>query len=225
MKSPSVVIKTFTDRYPLIGPTIWILCVQYFVIQFIAANAWSPPYSFLKNPISDLGNTACGIFSERFVCSPLHSLMNASFIMLGITMAVGALLIYQEFKESTLSFVGFSFMSLAGIGTLMVGLFPENTYVNLHLAGAFLPFFVGNIGLIVLGIGLRIPSMFKGYTFLSGIVSLLAVLFLVTNHYLGLGVGGMERFANYPQIIWLIIFGLYISRNHIIKRLSSANTT
>ena len=217
MKSPSVVIKTFTDRYPLIGPLIWILCIQYYIVQIVVAKAWLIHYSLLHNPISDLGNTACGLYSGRFVCSPLHGLMNASFIMLGITMAVGSLLIYQEFKESIASLVGFCFMSIAGFGTLVVGLFPENTFSSVHLAGAILPFFIGNVALIVLSFGLRIPNLFKAYTFLSGGIPLAALIFLITNHYLGLGVGGIERLTTYPQTTWLIIFGIYISSNHIRK--------
>lgn len=217
MRSPSVVIKTFTDRFPLIGPLIWVLCIQYFIIQAVVAKAWTTHYSLLLNPISDLGNTACGLYSGRFVCSPLHSLMNASFIMLGITMAVGSLLIYQEFKERLASLVGFSFMSIAGLGTLIVGLFPENSLSNLHLAGAFLPFFIGNISLIMFSYALQIPKPFQIYTFISGAISLISLLLLVTNHYLGLGVGGMERLTTYPQTIWLVIFGLYISSNHILK--------
>src|SRR5271154_1655168 len=93
-------IETFTDRYPLIGPAIWILSIQYFIIQFIVAAAWQAPYSWRFNTISDLGNSACVVYGGRTVCSPLHGLMNASFILLGITMATGAMLIYQGFKEN-----------------------------------------------------------------------------------------------------------------------------
>lgn len=217
MKSP-VVIKTFTDRYPLVGPTIWILCIQYYIIQIVTARAWVIHYSLLRNPISDLGNTACGLYSGRFVCSPLHGLMNASFITLGITMATGSLLIYQEFKENWASLVGFSFMAAAGVGTLMVGLFPENSLSILHTVGAALPFFIGNLSLIILGLALRVPKALKIYTLLSGIISLAAFILFVTHHYLGLSIGGMERIVAYPQTIWLIIFGIYISSSHIVKR-------
>src|SRR5579863_5680731 len=93
-------IKTFTDKYPFIGPTMWMLSIQYFLIQYIVARSWTLPYSLSRNTISDLGNTVCAVRSTGFVCSPLHSLMNASFITLGVFMALGSLLIYQEFKES-----------------------------------------------------------------------------------------------------------------------------
>jgi hypothetical membrane protein len=193
--------------------------VQYFVIQIIAALSYKTTYSLRFNTISDLGNSVCGNYSGRYVCSPLHNLMNASFILLGITMASGSLLIYQEFKKrDSATLIGFSFMTLAGFGTLIVGLFPENTISLLHTSGASLPFVLGNLGLIVLSIALTIPRLLRYYTFLSGALALTALVFFYTQHYLGLGIGGMERLVAYPQTVWLIVFGVYISTNHIMKK-------
>lgn len=211
-------IKTFTDRYPFVGPIIWMLSIQYYLIQVVTAQAWAMPYSWAQNTISDLGNTACGNYAGRFVCSPLHSSMNASFITLGITMMAGSPLIYQEFKKTKLSRIGFSLMALAGLGTLFVGLFPENSINLLHSLGAFLPFFVGNIGIIVLGLTLDIPKTLRLYTLFSGVIALIALGFFLTHHYLGLGIGGMERVTAYPQTMWLIVFGVYISSNHLRAR-------
>lgn len=214
---PSKVIKTFNDRYPFVGPIFWITSIQYYIVQIIVARAWNPPYSWFNNTISDLGNTTCGIYGDRTVCSPLHGLMNASFITLGITMVFGAVLVYREFKESITSALGFSFMAIAGLGTILVGLFPENTVTSLHVLGATLPFLIGNLGLIVLGTVLDLPRTLRYYTLLSGYISLVAFVLFVSHTYLGLGIGGMERIVAYPQTMWLIIFGIYISSNHMKK--------
>lgn len=211
---PSKAIKTFTDRYPLIGPSFWILSVQYFVTQLVVAHAWSRPYSLTQNTISDLGNSVCGPYGSRFVCSPLHNWMNASFIVLGLFMIVGSTLIYHEFHRSWGSAVGFGCMAVAGIGTVLVGLFPENTISSLHIIGAALPFLVGNIGLVVLGTALSLPRLLRYYTILSGAIALFALALLLTNNYLGIGLGGMERITAYPQTVWLIVFGIYMSSNH-----------
>lgn len=212
---PTKMVKIFTDKYPFFGPAIWILSVQYYIIQIVVAKAWSVPYSLTHNTISDLGNTVCGMYAGRFVCSPLHGWMNASFLLLGSTMAVGALLTYQEFRESQLSLTGFSFMAIAGLGTVMVGIFPENTITALHVLSAALPFFIGNVGLVILGLALDVPKILRYYTLFSGVISLIALGFFVSHHYLGLGIGGMERITAYPQTMWLIVFGIYISSNHI----------
>jgi hypothetical membrane protein len=217
-------VKTFTDRYPIIGPAMWMLSIQYYLTQIVVAASWKVHYSLAHNTISDLGNTSCGLYGGRFVCSPLHGLMNASFITLGIFMATGSLLVYQEFKERIGTLVGFSFMAIAGIGTLLVGTFPENTINILHFTGALLPFFVGNVGIVILGFTLDIPKPLRLYTLVSGFIALISLIFFVTHTYLGIGTGGMERLTAYPQTMWLIVFGIYISKNHIMKRLNNHST-
>ena len=207
-------VQTFTDKFPYVGPVAWIVSLQYFIIQIIAARAWNSPYSITSNPISDLGNTACGVYVDRYVCSPLHGLMNASFILLGVTMMIGAVLIYQEFRETTYSGIGFGLMGLAAFGTLLVGLFPENTVSELHFFGALLPFVLGNIGMVVLAAVLDIPDWLRSFTLALGLLALAALPILVVHSSLGLSIGGIERIVAYPQTIWLILFGVYISRNH-----------
>lgn len=205
-------IKVFTDKFPLVGPLVWLLSAQYFAAQIIAASSWSSSFSWANNVISDLGNTACGPYYERLVCSPDHGLMNASFILLGVTMALGAWLIYQEFRESQLSLAGFSLMALAGIGTILVGAFPENTIHALHAIGAVLALGVGNVGLIVLALALkRVRKAFRIYTLASGVISLAAFLLFILGFYLGFGSGTIERIASYPQTLWLVLFGLYMT--------------
>ncbi|HET7319974.1 MAG TPA: DUF998 domain-containing protein [Candidatus Saccharimonadales bacterium] len=209
-------LAVFTDKYPLVGPVVWMLGIQYFMVQAVVAAAWKAPgYSWAHNLISDLGNTACGPYSGRYVCSPDHVLMNASFIMLGVTMALGAGLIYQEFRKSTGSFLGFSLMGYAGIGTLLVGLFPENTIPPMHVLGAIFGLLIGNISLVVLALVLKtVRPGLRLYTFLSGMFSIVAFALFSLHIYLGLGAGTMERLVSYPQTFWLILFGLYTSHSH-----------
>jgi hypothetical membrane protein len=206
-------LQTFQLHYPLVGPVLWIASVQYFITMMVVAMFWPTHYSVFDHTISDLGNTACGIYSGRYVCSPLHSWMNASFIVLGLTMVAGSTLIYQQFRQSLGSLVGFSFMGLAGIGTIVVGIFAENSPSSLHAVGAALPFVVGNIALLVLGFALEMPRFLRVYTIVTGVISLVAFGLFANEQYLGLGIGGMERLAAHPQTLWLIVFGLYISRN------------
>jgi hypothetical membrane protein len=221
MMSPNR-IKIFTDKYPLIGPTFWIISIQYFIIQFIVARGWPVAYSIKENAISDLGNSACGMYGARFVCSPYYTWMNVSFIVLGATMIAGSTLIYQEFKKSTTDKIAFVLMALAGLGTILVGLFPENTIAFLHFAGAILPFMLGNIALIIFGFSLGFGNKFKIYTIFSGVIALVALILFVTHTYLGLGLGGMERLVAHPQTIWLIAFGIYMSKDHFAKMVSAA---
>lgn len=198
----------------LLGSILWILSVQYFVAQFFVALAWAEPYSVLHNTISDLGNTACGLYDGGFVCSPSYGWMNASFAILGLSMSLGSLLLYRYYSKSAASATGFSFMCLAGVGTALVGIFPENTIGALHVTGAALPFLFGNVALVLFGFTLRLPRTLRYYTSISGFVALGGLLLFLTHNYLGLGTGGMERITAYPQTVWLIVFGVYSLRRY-----------
>ncbi len=206
-------IQTFTERYPLVGPFFWIVSIQLFIAQLVVGMAWAVHYSLTQNTISDLGNSACGLYDSRYVCSPLNAWMNFSFIVLGLTMVTGSVLIYHEFKKSRYNALGFGLMALSGIGTLLVGLFPENTVSLAHVLGAGLTFGLGNLALLVLGYSLDIPYRLRLYTLISGGLSLSALILFLSHKYLGLGIGGMERLVAHPQTIWLIVFGVYISSN------------
>jgi hypothetical membrane protein len=211
-------VTTFRERHPYVGPVFWLLSIQYFVVQLVVAAGWSAPFSLARNAISDLGNTACGQYADRYVCSPWHSAMNISFVIIGITIMLGAALISNDFRKNPYSKFGFWGMGLAGFGTVLVGLFPENTISFMHFIGALLAFFLGNVALVIFSFTLSLPPIFRWYTRISGIVALLAFVLFLFDHYVGLGMGGMERLVAYPQTLWLIAFGWYVSLNHYRQR-------
>jgi hypothetical membrane protein len=188
------------------GPILWLLTVQYFVVQVIVAAAWAHPYSVSGNAISDLGNTRCGTFGGRAVCSPLHVAMNASFVVLGLTMLGGAWLIARRAGHAR---VGLGLLGIAGAGTVLVGLFPENTSAALHRGGAALPFLLGNLGVLLLGIA---GGPARRLAVAAGAVGLIGLPLFLGHRYLGLGYGGMERVTAYPQDLWLIVAGAALLR-------------
>lgn len=198
------------------GPAFWITTLQFYLVQLYVARRFIPEYSWAENTISDLGATACGFIAGRTVCSPDHVYMNISLVMLGVTMALGSAFIYEGFiRRSFWTALGFTFLVMAGIGTVMVGLFPENEYPLTHAIGAALPFLIGNFGLLILGLSLEVPRFLRAFTIFCGIVSLEALAFLAAKQYLGIGIGGMERLVSYPQTTWFIIFGIYVSADRL----------
>ncbi len=198
-------------NYPKLGPVLYVTSIQYFLIQLIVALRWSPPYSLSRDTISDLGNTACGTWNGRYVCSPLHSLMNASFVALGITMLLGSVLISRRFANGRASVAGFAAMAISGVGVILVGFFPENSAPTLHELGAAIPFVIGNVSLVILALSFKVPAVLRAYFCLSGMVALLGLVAFASRHYLGLGEGGTERIVAYPQTICLIVIGCYLT--------------
>jgi hypothetical membrane protein len=205
------------------GALLWFLSIQYYITQFVVARNWSKlsGYSWSHNTISDLGNTACYTYGSRYVCSPLHNYMNISFVVLGLTIIGGSYLLCKYRSESRLVNLGFIFMAISGAGTILVGLFPENTIGALHGTGAILAFVFGNIGTMLIGRYMnKLPTYIKVYSVLSGLIGLIALGHFLTHSYVSLGEGGMERIAAYPQSIWMIIIGLYFLLSNNTTNLS-----
>ncbi len=210
-----------TARSPTIqtGAIAWVLAVQFFITQIVVATAWSRPFSLKSDYISDLGNTVCGPYpagSAHMVCSPWHVAMNVSFIVLGLTMIIGARLTRGAFPAGWVRTLAITLFTLAGIGVIVVGIYPENIDNARHVLGAGLNFVAGNIAMIVFGLALAQRPADRGALTVTsiglGALGLTATLLFVSGNFLGIGLGGMERVAAYPMTVWQIIAGLTFLR-------------
>jgi hypothetical membrane protein len=205
-----------------IGSAAWILCGQYFIIEFFVASAWKVPvYSFRHNTISDLGATQCPyVFpgTGMVACSPLHFFMNACFVVNGVFIILGCFLLRQTFfdfiSKSRLTKAGIGLLGTSALGLIGVGFFPENVHTTLHIFSATWFFSLANLGLVLLGIGI-----YKGrhkarrwlgiYTGLSGLTALIALVILGAGGAYILGTGFIERIVGDPLTIWLVVVGIY----------------
>jgi hypothetical membrane protein len=211
------------SREIVVGGVCWILSAQFLVAQAIAQAAWKTPYSLLDNAISDLGNTACGqwpppgIGSQlaqklgvggTYVCSPLHNLMNASFVVVGLLLLVGLYLTRKAWPRRRLTSWSFVVLGLAGVGKIVVGLAPENTRLLIHSLGALgIP--CASIGILLLGVA--VWQTHRRTAILSialGAIGLLGLLGGVAFTGLGHGHGAGERIAEYPAIVWMVVLGV-----------------
>jgi hypothetical membrane protein len=214
-------IRFFTDRYDWMGPGIVVLSSWYFAAQVLVAWVFRPQYSFVTNVISDLGNTACPPPGSG-ICSPLNVVMNISIIILGLAMVVGSVLIFSEFsfskhrRESVAAIAGFACLAVGGLGAILVGAFPENVNTaHLHTAGTILAIAFGQLAILILGLVLReIDNWLREFMLVISLLVLLAGITIAGKHQFGIGGGALERLAQYPESVWLILFGFYISRDH-----------
>lgn len=214
-------IRFFADRYDWMGPFIAVLSSWYFAAQVLVAWVFRPPYSFVSNTISDLGNTACPP-PHSDLCSPRHVVMNVSIIALGVTMIVGAVLIFSEFsfaddrRERSAAWAGFGCMALGGAGAVLVGAVPENVNtLHLHTVGTAAAIGFGQLAILILGLALgQVDDWLREFMLVTSLLVLLVGISIAFKHQFGLGAGAAERLAQYPESLWLILFGLYISRDH-----------
>ena len=219
-------IRFFTDRYDWMGPAVILLSSWYFAAQVVVAWVFRPHYSFISNTISDLGNTACPPPSSGF-CSPLWALMDASIAILGFAMIVGSMLIFTEFsfskhpRERYAARAGFACMAVGGLGAVLVGFVPENiNTAHLHTVGTAIVIAFGQLAILILGLALlEIDNWLREFMLVTSLFVLLAGISIAGKHQFGLGAGGLERLAQYPESVWLILFGFYISRNHYRNKL------
>lgn len=204
----------------VVGGATWVVAVlQFAAAHVVTASAWDPPYSWLHNHSSNLANTQCGIFavpngSPGYVCSPLHELMNGSFVLTGMLVIVGAILLWRVWPSSRLTDTALLLLIVMALGKILMGLTPENANIGLHLMGSLnVP--LGSIAVLLLSVVIS-----HGHPALSIAGIVLAVMGLVGTVlstlgeyvgpalYLGIGVGGMERLAACPAPVWLLAAGV-----------------
>jgi hypothetical membrane protein len=190
-----------------IGALAWLSAAQFFIAQVVVAAAWAQPFSLAADYISDLGNTAC---PPGGVCSPLHAWMNASFITIGVTMSLGAWLTRGRFRPGLVRSLAAVLFSLAGIGVILVGLYPENIDNDRHTLGAGINFLTGNVALLLFGVSAPSPGvgLFRAFSLFAGAAGLAGLALFLSGEYLNIGVGGMERVIANPMAIWQIAAGI-----------------
>jgi hypothetical membrane protein len=203
------------------GAALWLIgSLQFIAAMIVVQLGWrSPPsYSLTRNYISDLGNTGCGPWpnaSSHIVCSPWHTVFSGSVIVLGLLFILGALLVPTAFPARKSRTIGLGLLLVAGIGSIGVGLSPENVNLTIHTISALLAFGGANLGLLVLGFGMLRDTRWDGYrayTLISGLVGFVALLLFSFHIDAGLGVGGMERLVAAPGLLWLIVAGVHLLR-------------
>ncbi|WP_163010872.1 DUF998 domain-containing protein [Streptomyces dangxiongensis] len=132
-----------------IGYAAWVAgVVQFLVVHGIVESAWTNPYSWARNNISDLGNAHCAMQSDpepRYICSPEHVLMNASFTALGALIVVGVAFTGVLWRTGAISTAARCLLACAGVGFALAGLAPADVHENQHLLGALFIMAMGNI--------------------------------------------------------------------------------
>lgn len=134
----------------------------------------------------------------------------------GLTMFAGAVLTRDLFAPRWPRTAAIFLFALAGLGVILVGIYPENENIAPHATGAGVNFVGGNLGLIQFGVALQpIPRRrsLSRFSIAAGTIGTPATGLFVSDRYLGLGPGGMERLAAYPIPIWQIVAGLALWPN------------
>ncbi|WP_089099397.1 DUF998 domain-containing protein [Streptomyces hyaluromycini] len=196
-----------------LGAVILVVnALQWVIAEAVTAAAWNdPPYSYARNYISDLGVPDCGArFQGREICSPAHTLMDASFALQGILFAAGVVLLASLIEgraRRVVTVLGVTH----GVAFVLVGIFhgsAEGPKYNLviHVGAAIAGILCANTVVIVAG-RLRSLGLARPYRVFSVTVGVLGLL-----SELGVAIstgtaGAFERGGIYSWLLWSAVTG------------------
>jgi len=139
-------------------------------------------------------------------------LYNTSIFILGACVAAGAYFLYEATKGRIVPFL----IGMSGIGAMGLGIFPG--YLQpMHSIATLVAIFFGAFGAVTSYKVQKKPMAY--FSVMMGLMALGAsILFFPylgfptgsTVTYLGMAKGSLERWAIYPILVWLIVFGSYL---------------
>lgn len=197
------------------GALAWLGCLQFFVAEQVARFGWQEHYSFRTNYISDLGARIC----STAICSHWHALMDGSFLLQGVLIAAGAVLLPRPVSPGAPGWAARVLLLLSALGVAVVGYSPEDVDTNLHISGARLHFGCGSLAMLLWGFAsvMRhhgVPKAAQRAFFAAGIAICGDMLLYLGSGKVNdmLGTGLVERLAAYPLPLWLAWTGWTLLR-------------
>ncbi|MGY1742882.1 MULTISPECIES: DUF998 domain-containing protein [unclassified Blastococcus] len=178
-----------------LGALLWLLTLQFFVVETVVQAQYELGYSRVDDTISLLGSSV----------SPGRVLMNASFVVQGL-LIVGGLVLLRPALRGRGAQVATAMLAAAAAGVVIVGLLPLGDDETWHRFGVALFLLGGGIGLVGLAYSVRARSEALGTALaLLGLVATAMTVFSLAAVTGYLGEGGTERAAAYPLPIGLAI--------------------
>ncbi|MCL5437585.1 MAG: DUF998 domain-containing protein [Candidatus Thermoplasmatota archaeon] len=172
------------------GLALFIGVAQFLMMVMIAEFLY-PGYSVSQNYISDLG-----VGSTAYI-------FNSSIIVLGVLALVSAYFLRSFSVAAAIITV------ILAIGAIGVGFVNEN-HPPFHLIFALLAF--GGSSILPYAVLHKTRKPIAVVWAILGTIGLIALILFASHDYLGLGEGGMERMIMYPDLIWAMSFGGWLTR-------------
>jgi hypothetical membrane protein len=184
-----------------IAGLLFVVGVVQYVLAIVISEAVYSGYSVGQQYVSDLGDWS--------LAGNNASIFNTSIILYGLFIIAGAYCIQRAFKSRLLT----SLLTISGIGCAGVGVVAENIFLPVHSVFALFAMVGGAASAIMSRKFVKSPLSYVSV--ILGAVSILALILFIlgggnSGFYLGIGLGGMERFIIYPALLWMLGFGAYL---------------
>ena len=180
---------------------LFVVAVVQYVLAVVISEAVYSGYSAGQQMLSELGDWS--------LAGNNAAIFNGSALLWGIFLIAGAYFIQQIFKNRVFS----SLLAISGVGAVVSAVVSLNISFEVHGMFGMVAFVFGAAAAIMSYRFLKSPLCLV--SIILGAVTLLAtVLFMLgqgdSAFYLGLGVGGVERFVVLPLLLWMLGFGAYL---------------
>ena len=222
--------KAMTDengRLVTIAGGLFIVGAVWMMMAITVAESLTPGYSISKYQISGLGSPiflgTCTTVPDC-LAAPSTPIQPASAIFVSaifLSAILGLYCGYLLHRGTTHRRFALA-VAVSMFGWLLVGVSYLPFYLGLsgegvaagafvlHLSGAYTDFSVGLLAAISTYRFTRAPMRYL--TVILVAVSATAFLLMFTGNNLGLGLGGMQRMGVYPELLWSVAFGAYLTR-------------
>ena len=177
------------------SPGLWLFVGGLEMLFLVhLAEFLYPGYSVSEDYLSHLG---VGPTAPRVVFA-------VALVAFGLMVLWASFLLRERDRRSRLWLM----LGLSAAGAIGVGVFDMDNFRELHGLSALLAFLFGNLAAVYSRRSVRPPV---SYIFvLLGAIGLAALVLLIANIDLGLGLGGIERMAFYPAMFWVMAYGVYL---------------
>ena len=166
----------------------------YVGAELVVAAAATGGYSLASDTVSRLGEVAC----SPAYCSPRHQLMNGSFVVFGVLLALGATLLHRRLGP-----VVAVLLVVSGLSSVATGLAPQDQDATLHVLAAAPLFLTQPLALLLLGVRSRRdrPGTARALLATGGLTAAAALAFVALDH--DPVKGTLERLALWPVLVAL----------------------
>jgi hypothetical membrane protein len=195
-----------------VAGALFFIAGTLMLLGIVAAEATYPGYSVSQNYISDLGGAINGQ-----IVQPAATVFDGTVVVGGLLMIAGAHALHRALDKGVFPSAPPLLITLAGLGSVGVGVFNE-TFGVIHWLLSVLLFIAAGLAAIMAFSLQKAPLRY-----FSVILGVIALVFSIgpniTPAVAFLGVGGAERWAAYALVLWLVGFG-----GHLMGTSSGATT-
>ena len=175
---------------------LFVVGAVQFVLAVVISEAIYSGYSVGQQYLSDLGDwSLAGNYAAIF---------DVSVILYGLFIIAGAYFFQRVFKNRLFT----SLLVIWGVAEFGVGIVAENISLPVHVVFALVAMVFGGASAIMSYKFVKSPLSY--ISVILGAVTLSALVLFISGVYLGLGLGGMQRFIIYPISLWSLGFGAHL---------------